>query len=254
MTDTHRDRSIAEIVDASIQLFRSAWRELAVVMAIAYVPWLALTTLASRAGVVSLSADAAAPAVTPTGVLLTLAGFTWLTVASAGCIVVASERYLGRQPDVVSALQRALGRAWPIIGTTLVTWILTGFGLILLLIPGLYFFARYAVSSTVALIEVKPVGAALERATSLSRDRKFHILGTIGAAWLITFAISLTVGALFGLVGLSSLSVLAEAAVGIGIGPLIPVVTTVLYYDLRIRNEGFDVELLEQQLRGGAAS
>lgn len=252
MTDTHRDRSIAELVDASIQLFRSAWRELVVVMAIAYVPWLALITLASRAGAVSLSPDADVPAFSAVGGVLMLAGFVWLTVASAGCIAVASDRYLGRPPDVGSALQRALGRAWPLIGTTLVTWLLTGIGLVLLVIPGLYFFARYAVSSTVALIETKPIGAALERATSLSQGRKLHILGTIGAAWLITFAISFTVGALFGFAGLSSLSVLAEAAVGIGIGPLIPVVTTVLYYDLRIRNEGFDVELLEQQLRADA--
>jgi hypothetical protein len=249
MTDiAYRPRSIAELVDASIQLFRRTYRELVTIMAIAYVPWLAATTIADRMGAVSIPAEGD-PSFSLAGAMVMVAGFAWLTIVGAGCVAATSDRYLGRQPDIAQSLQRALSRAWPIIGTTLVTLVLAAFGLILLIIPGLYFFARFALSSTVALLEERPVLQSLERSATLSQGRKLHILGAMLAVWLITFAVTVTVGAVVGLLGLASVSILAEAAVGIGITPLITVVTAVLYYDLRIRAEGFDVELMERQLR-----
>lgn len=249
---SHRRRSVAEIVDASIQLFRRSYGELVTIMAIAYVPWLAATTIASRARAISLPADGEMPEFSLAGGLIFLFGFIWLTVASAACTVVASDRYLGRQPEIADSLRRAFRRGWPILATTVFTWVLAGAGLILLIVPGLYFFARFALSPAVALLEDRAVGQSLSRASALSRGRKMHILGALGAAWLIMLAITFTIGALFGLLGLTSLSILADAAVGIGIGPLIPVVVAVLYYDLRIRNEGYDVELLAQELRSSS--
>jgi hypothetical protein len=242
-----RPRSIAELVDASIQLFRHAFRELATIMAIGYIPWMAAMTFFSRQWTPGPLGEP--PGFTFTLSLVMIAAFLWLTIVSAACMAAASDRYLGRQPEVGPSLQRAFSRAWPIIGASLVTWLLTGLGLILLVVPGLYFFARFAVSPAVALFEDRSVGEALRRATTLSTNRKMHILGAIGAGWLITFIISLTVGAAIALLGSAVLTPIAEAAVGIVIGPLIAVITTVVYYDLRIRAEGFDVELMEQQLR-----
>jgi hypothetical protein len=251
MTDVaHRPRSIAELVDASVQLFRRGFRELATIMAVGYIPWTAAVTFVSRRW--TTAADGQLPAFSFTLALVMLAAFLWLTVVNAACMAAASERYLGRQPEVGPSFQRAFSRAAPIIGASIVTWLLAGLGLILLIVPGFYFYARFAVSPAVALFEERSTGGALSRATTLSADRKVHVLGAIGAVLLITVIITLTIQAVIALLGSAVLSQIAEAAVGIVLTPLIAVVTVVVYYDLRIRTEGFDVELMEQQLRTSA--
>lgn len=250
MTDiAYRPRSIPELVDASIQLFRRSYRELIAITAIGYVPWIAASTLLSRLSGAQGTADPESLIATPGSLMLTLAGTIWFAVVSAGCIAAASDAYLGKEPQVASSLRRALSRAWPIVAASLVTWVLAGLGLILLIIPGLYFFARFALSPTIALLEQRSAGESLARAADLSRDRKLHIIGALGAAFLIYLVVAATVGLLIGLTGQMALAPVAEAIVTIGISPLIAVVSAVLYYDLRIRAEGFDVELLDRQLQ-----
>jgi hypothetical protein len=245
----YRPRSIPEIIDASIQLFRRSYRELIAITAIGYVPWIAASTLLTRLSATRGTADVDSFLATP--VWLVLAGTVWFAVVSAGCIAAASDAYLGKEPQIASALRRALRRAWPIVAASLVTWVLAGLGLILLIIPGLYVFARFALSPTIALLEQRSTGESLARASSLSRDRKLHIIGALGAALLIYLVVAATVGLVIGLTGQMALAPVAEAIVTIGISPLIAVVSAVLYYDLRIRAEGFDVELLERQLQTG---
>ncbi len=255
MTDiAYRPRSIPEVVDASIQLFRRSYRELIAITAIGYVPWIAASTLLSRLSGVRGTGDPESLMATPGSLMLTLAGTIWFAVVSAGCIAAASDAYLGKEPQVASALRRALSRAGPIIAASLVTWVLAGLGLILLIIPGFYFFARFALSPTIALLEQRSAGQSLARASDLSSGRKLHIIGALGAAFLIYLVVVITVGLVIGLTGQMALAPVAEAIVTIGISPLIAVVSAVLYYDLRIRVEGFDVELLERQLQTDAES
>lgn len=249
----YRPRTIAELVDAGIQLFRRTYRELIGITAIGYVPWIAASTLLERVWNAPGSVDPDALLAPMGSLLLTAMGGVWFAVVSAGCVVVASDAYLGEEPEIGGAIRRALARGWPIIATSLLTWVLAGVGLVLLIVPGLYFFARFSISPAVALLENRGTGESLNRASDLSRDRKLHILGALGAAWLIYLAVAVTVGLLVGATGQMALAPVAEAIVSIGISPLIAVVTTVLYYDLRIRAEGFDVELLERQLQTGPA-
>jgi len=245
----YRPRTIAEVVDASIQLFRRTYRELIAITAIGYVPWIAASTLLERVWNAPGSADSDALLAPVGSLVLTALGGIWFAVVSAGCIAVASDAYLGDEPTTGGAIRRALSRGWPIIATSVVTWCLAALGLLLLIVPGFYFFARFTLSPAVALLERRPIGESLSRASDLSRDKKLHIIGALGAAWLIYLAIAVTVGLLVGVTGQMALAPMAEAIISIGISPLIAVVTAVLYYDLRIRAEGFDVELLERQLQ-----
>lgn len=251
---SYRPRTIAELVDAGIQLFRRTYRELIAITAIGYVPWIAASTLLGRVWNAPGSADPDALFAPLGSLLLTAVGGIWFAVVSAGCIAVASDAYLGREPEIGGAIRRALRRGWPIIATSLLTWLLAAVGLILLIVPGFYFFARFALSPAVALLEERSTGESLNRASDLSREKKLHIIGALGAAWLIYLAVAVTVGIIVGATGQMALSPVAEAIVAIGISPLIAVVTTVLYYDLRIRAEGFDVELLERQLQTDPAA
>ena len=78
--------------------------------------------------------------------------------------------------------------------------------------------------------------------------------GKVFAALLVTFVLLLIpavgLGALSAIFGLEALFSLASVVLGVLISPFIYVTVTVLYYDLRIRQEGFDLEMLSQHVRG----
>lgn len=246
----YRPRTVAELIDTAVQLLRRNYAVLVGITAVGYIPWIA----ASRVAIRFLGTPFGDPTVGFGGSLVSLligaVGMLWFSVVSAGCIAAASDAYLGEQPDVGTALRRALRRAGPIIGTTFVTYFATALGLVLLIIPGAYFFAKYALSSSIALLEDRDVSESLQRASRLSQERKLHILGTLGAAWLIYLLLAIALGAFAALVRWANAEPLIEALITITVSPLIAVATAVLYYDLRIRAEGFDVELLERQIGG----
>jgi hypothetical protein len=80
-----------------------------------------------------------------------------------------------------------------------------------------------------------------------------HVLGTMLLAWVIVLGlvlgISLAVGLLFGFVGLPDrLTDMLGELVMVPLFPLIGVAVTMLYYDLRVRSEGADVEAMVNAL------
>jgi hypothetical protein len=73
----------------------------------------------------------------------------------------------------------------PLIGAGLVTAIGIVFGLILLIVPGLYLLAIWAVTAPVVVVERKGVFEALGRSRQLVRGNGWPVLGTILTAVLI---------------------------------------------------------------------
>src|SRR5262249_21993336 len=85
---------------------------------------------------------------------------------------------------------------------------------------------------------------ALTRSSALSVDMKRHILSTILLVGLIGLAVSAGSGAMIDLVPSSVLKEVLTTAVSIVIYPFLAITETLLYYDVRIRKEGFDIEYL----------
>ncbi len=117
-------------------------------------------------------------------------------------------------------------------------------GALLFLVGALSFVARYFCINQAIILEQRSAMQAFTRSTALSRDRKGHILGTL----LLVIVIYLLLGigvAMLG--GLSSSEVVREVLTTtyvIVAYPLFAITETLLYYDARIRAEGFDIEVL----------
>jgi hypothetical protein len=117
---------------------------------------------------------------------------------------------------------------------------------VLLIVPGVIAFAWLAVATPVAAIEGLRNSAALGRSRELSRGHTLHVLGTMLLVWAIVIAIvvggALSTGLVFGLIGVPDrVSDLIAEIMMIPLFPLAGIATTLLYYDLRVRNEGADV-------------
>jgi hypothetical protein len=109
------------------------------------------------------------------------------------------------------------------------------------------------VATPVAAIEGLKNSAALARSRDLTRGHFWHVLGTMLLAWIIVmgllFGLAIALGMVFASIGVPErLTELLTGLLMVPLFPLIAVTTSLLYYDLRVRGEGADVQAMVNAL------
>jgi hypothetical protein len=242
-----RPRSSTEIVDAAFQLFRRSPAQLMLAAALVYVPWLVIR-LVFDLGITD-------PMMGPDKMLAFLAG-TLIVYAIVGGVVsiLASDIYLGHAPDLVAAFRITTARFVTLALTGLIRAVLIAVGIVFFLLPGLYALSRFFAVTQSVMLENKGVGGAMSRSSALSVDLKRHIVNTLLLILLVSLAISVGVGLLTQVFQSKVITNVVGTAVSVVIYPLFGLTETLLYYDARIRKEGFDVEYLARADTSAAAS
>lgn len=184
--------------------------------------------------------------------LLTAIGGVFVTGAT---VRVVSEAYLGRTPEAGEALRFAGSRFGAIFGTNLVSGFLTVLATLAFIIPGIIVACGYSVASTAAALESGTSTEALRHSWDLTKGFRWKALGlwvvTVGMILLVYLSAGVLGGLLGTMLGSADLILaLLGAAVSLLIYPVISCVFTLFYYDLRVRKEGFDIEMLSNQLSG----
>jgi uncharacterized membrane protein len=190
------------------------------------------------------------------GTLLNVLGYLLLHGAS---IYVVSETYLGRDPRLGQALGYAAEKMGRIFVAGLASGIVTFFAFLLLIVPGIIVACGYAVSVPVVVLEDLPSSTdALGRSWALTKGfkGKAFLLGLVMFALVLVVFVGagIAIGmatALFKPMAVPGMILLA--LIMLMVYPFTSCVMTLFYYDLRVRKEGFDLELLNQQI-GGAPS
>jgi hypothetical protein len=254
-----RPLSVGEVLDASFKVVRRSFGTLAVCVLVVALPLNILRTLieaSTRDNAFNLDvathnvSDGTAIA---GNLLVTILGLVLTTLAAAACFHAVSSVYLGETPTVGGSLSFAAGRVLPLIWLS----ILITFGLILpflfFFFPGVWIAVSWSVSGPVLLSEGEGGAKALGRSFRLVQGRWWATFGTLIVMYLIVLVISLIVGGLLGAALVASSDSEAVAAVLTTIIntlsslislPLYAAVLTIIYYDLRVRKEGFDIHLL----------
>jgi hypothetical protein len=125
---------------------------------------------------------------------------------------------------------------------------LTGFALLLL---PLAVFAGLAVSTPALVIEDIGAGTALQRSWSLTRRFRLRAIGLLLLTAILIGIPFMGVTFLVTMFASEAAMLLAQALsilVLLILTPLIYCVLTLLYYDLRVRKEGFDLQVLADSL------
>jgi hypothetical protein len=182
--------------------------------------------------------------------LLTVVGSVLVTGAS---VRVVSEAYLGRTAVFGDAMRFAGSRFGSVFGATFMSGVLTILATFALIIPGIVVACGYSVASQAAALEAGSSSDALRRSWALTKGFRWKAF----ALWIVAVAFPVVVllgaGVLGGVLaelagGLDAVLVVLTSLVLLLIYPVISFVFTVFYYDLRVRKEGFDLEVLSQQL------
>jgi hypothetical protein len=176
---------------------------------------------------------------------------------TAACVKAVSDTYLDQPTSVGASLRSALRRLGSLLWMDIILGIGLVFAFIALVIPGVWLYVAWSVATPVLLIERKRGPSAIGRSFALVRGRWWPTAGVLLLSFLLVAIVS---GALSGLLLAFLLGGSHGAAVKVivssftsGIAsmltrPFQAVVVTILYYDLRVRRDGYDLELLAEQL------
>lgn len=237
-----RPRSATELIDAAFQVYRRAPAAFMVSMALVYVPWLAIQLLLQIQ--VPETLDQFTPAFARELSLLGLVGLLIYAVAGGTIAIVTRSVYLDETADVGAALARSVSKVIPLVIATIVAWLLIVVGFVFLIVPGVYLIARFFALRQTVVLEDRGAFAALGRSGVLAKGQKFHILGTLILTGILVVVINGGAGLLIQLQHSQVITRVLATAVAIVVYPILSITETLLYYDTRIRNEGFDVEYL----------
>ncbi|HEX2205885.1 MAG TPA: hypothetical protein VHG91_21400 [Longimicrobium sp.] len=229
-----RPRSAGEVLDASFQVLRQHYVTLVSAPAALLLPLVATRLLLPQAWLLSVLQP-----------LLSV-------FATAAVVVMVADLYMGRRPDVGRAMTVVGERWWAVLVTALFQMVMVWVGFLLLIVPGIVFAAMSFAMPMTVVVEGGTAGDSFERSRELASGHLLRILGTAVLAWLIYMlafmAISAILSGLGILAGAPRLATALGEAVSILFFPCYAVVATVLYFDIRIRKEAFDVEMLTRQM------
>lgn len=203
-----------------------------------------------------------------------------MLLLTAGSIRVISDSYLGREPQFGDSLQFGVGKIVPLflvgLGKTLLLFLLLilsgvvvgltgaagGLAVLLVFIEVIaavwlfiYVACGYMVTTPVVVLETLSSNFdAFGRSWELTKGARGRVFGLVFVAGLISSVLPAVVlsalGALIAqLVPAATIAWTVIAAVlPVVLTPIVPCVLTLAYYDLRVRHEGFDLQLLSEQL------
>jgi hypothetical protein len=175
-----------------------------------------------------------------------------LGLALSGAVTYGVFQHLRGQPaDTGDILRAGLRHLFPVWGVSIYAGILTGIGLILLIVPGLMLMCRYYVAVPVAVVEDPGASNALSRSTELTEGSRWPIFGLVLILGVISIGTALLGGFVLAIFAEGTATGRAEALQEVAVTVLtLPaavlqaVAAAVAYHDLRIGREGADVEEL----------
>lgn len=188
-----------------------------------------------------------------------MVGLASLTIhmAAALCFRAVGDACAGRHPDRRSTWAFALDHRMDLLRVAGIHTALVCSGLLLGIVPGVWFFVSWSVVMPAALVEGNGGGSALRRSAQLVRGRWWPVFRVVGAVTLTLWVAGLTTRSVLG--GLASmvgdgaflavaLDALASVAAGMLLTPLAAIAIGPLYLDLNVRKEGLSVEELGRRL------
>ncbi|HEX3928754.1 MAG TPA: hypothetical protein VHW65_12235 [Gemmatimonadales bacterium] len=188
--------------------------------------------------------------------LLGLLSVVLAAIAVGASTYLVADAYLDRDLSAGDALRKAMGIAGRLMVVGMLFSLGVGLGFILFIIPGFFLLSGLVLSTPIAVLEpdVRTVGT-LDRSWQLTRGHRGKVFLTMLVAMALiivpsvaAFAVGLFAGMMLSLTTRLIVSAVVSGVVGVFVTPYIYVVLTVLYYDLRVRKEGFDLEVLTEGL------
>ena len=275
-TPALRPLGLGEILDLAIKIYRSHFLTLLKIVLVVLVPVQVLSSLITASSApeetYTLTGeqvpsgtldDASEIAPYAAGQLLVgLLGVVTVLLTTAACFKAVGDAYLGRQPEWGDSLRFALRRLPSLLWLTLLSVVLLLLAAIALIIPAIWLGVAWLAATPVLLFEGVKGRRALGRSFRLVRNRWWPTFGTFVVALLLIGIVTGILTALLVVPFALALSDDASPVLSLVVGGVLNLLATALttpvqaaivaliYFDLRVRKEGLDLELLARGMGG----
>jgi hypothetical protein len=259
-----RPMTLGEVLDRTFRLYKTHFGLFAGIMSLPFlvlfffnvgIAWFTTSqTAALRAG--HIQSPGSLVAAGAGGVFLVMIlTFVLTGIGEAATVFAVSDIYLGRQTTIRGSFGQVRGHVLQVLGTIFLSALAMGAGFIALIIPGIILMCRLGVAVPAAMLEDIWPGTALSRSMDLTKS----FAGQMFLIFLLTFVLAVAVTSLFTIpfVIMAALRapqglpfgmiVLQDAAGFLGqviAAPVQTIAFSLMYYNLRVRKEGFDIEHL----------
>jgi len=252
--------SVGQILDAAIWIYRRNFVRFVVIASIVQVPLAVVSVVVTR--IVQSAIVTTPEAQFETGFAVRMAeslvtlfvAIMGEAIAKAALVTTVSESYLGREMTAMESFRLVLSRAGAVIAAGLLVALLVAIGTLVFIVPGILLALWLALTIPAVMLERRgPVGAM--------RRSRWLLAGNLGKIFVLSVVVFL-----MGLILWSSIALggrllseyvaggnemasvvithLARLIASILALPIGAGAATLLYYDLRIRKEGLDLEML----------
>ncbi|HEX2195293.1 MAG TPA: hypothetical protein VHJ76_00075 [Actinomycetota bacterium] len=188
--------------------------------------------------------------------LLVVIGIVTVTIATGACMKAVADVYLGGKPQAGASLRFAGRRVHSLVWITFLVTVLATLALLALIVPGVWLWVSWTVAPAVLIVEGRKGLKAMRRSFRLVKERWWPVFAATLVGFLLAGIVSgglaaLTTPLIFtdveeNLVLTVALDTVVNTIGGVLTTPFQAALVAVIYFDLRVRKEGFDLELLAQ--------
>lgn len=263
-----RPMTLGEVLDRTFKLYKSNFWLFAGITAMPLLVSLVINIGAAGMGINQKNlagSIAASPgmlfSVIGGGLLFLVIYLFLLGAAQAATVFAVSDLYLGRTPSLRESYRRVGGKALRVISILIIAGLMVGFGFLLLVIPGIILLCRTALAVPASMLEDSKSIRSIERSMNLTKGFSGQIFIIFLMVWVLSWVVAMIFDAPFSYFataqhatsfGILTLQYLSSFIAQVLIGPIGTIAFSLMYYNLRVRKEAFDIQHLMASL--GTAS
>lgn len=262
-----RPRGVGEILDAAAALYRARFGQLVRYAAVIVIPvqaFLAIVLLSAQpdsfsvgfTGSATPRFDTGSARLAATVVVFVVGIITNAFIVSVTTRIVANQ-YVGHAEGSLQLLSSTGRRFFAVTGVSLLIAICQLVGIAFCFVGTFVPMVFFAATIPALILERKGVGGALGRSIELTKGHFWHVLGVVLSAALIGSLLNAALATGLNIFARSAspttlvlAQAVANAVASVLTTPFVAAATVALYFDLRIRDEAFDVQIAMANSQG----
>ena len=274
---TLRPMTLGQVLDTTFSLYKRNFWLFVGIMALPFLLVLLLQVgvAALQTGAVAGVSRPASPGAIPglltgviAGTIVFLVAYLFLAgAAQAATIFAVSDLYLGRAASVRGSYRKVGGKAFRVILVLILVGLAVGVGFLLLIIPGFILLCRTAVAVPASMLEDTKAVGSVERSMQLTKGFAMQVFLIFLLVWVLSYiavlifqlpftylegaAIQAHQTLSFGVLAVQHLSSFLSNVL---VGPIGTIAFSLMYYNLRVRKEAFDIQHLMDSLQATPSS
>ena len=265
-----RPMTLGELLDRTFTLYRNNFLLFAGIIALPLLAHLAVS-VGFTLWASTMMPTKGNPAVNPAYIATTLFGqfigfiinALALEIGHGATVLAVSDVYLGRSANVRRSFSLLKGKVLRLLGVAFLSGLIVGAGFIALIIPGIILACRLAVAVPITMLEDEYPAASISRSMELTKGFAMQIFLIGLLIWVIGVAVAVLFQSPFlfllamqknGVLpmGIQIINHLCTFIAQVLVGPIGTIAFALMYYNLRVRKEAFDLQHLMTSLGPGS--